>query len=100
MSPGFNGQSPAIFPNSPHIRNSIGIQKGHKGGGYINTQPIRRFLLPRAMHKFHIYQSPHILVELAHQEVDIEQVIELPALADHGVTKKIAQSDSVDIVTG
>lgn len=68
------------------------------GGDYINVQAIRRFPLPRTMHNLYMDESPHILVKLAHQEINIEQVIELPAFTNHGVAQEVAQPDGVDIV--
>lgn len=65
---------------------------------YIDPDAVRGILLPRSMYNLDLHQIPNILVELAHQEVDIKQVIELPAFADHGIPQDIPQLDRVDIV--
>lgn len=50
------------------------------------------------MHHFHGNQTPYILVKLAHQEIHVDEVVELPAFADHGVAQDIAEAHGIDIV--
>ena len=52
------------------------------------------------MHHLHSNQIPNILIKLAHEIIHVEEVIELPAFADHRVAKQIAQMHRFCIVGG
>jgi hypothetical protein len=65
---------------------------------YFHPNPIWSLPLPRPMDYFDLHQSPNILVKLIHDKVHVEKVIEVPALANHWITKDVTQSDCVDIV--
>lgn len=56
---------------------------------YIDHDSIRRLFFPRSMYHFDCDQSSNIFIELFHQEIHIEHVIELPAFAYHGIPEDI-----------
>jgi hypothetical protein len=66
---------------------------------YFHSNPICSLPLPGPMHHFDLHHAPNVFVELIHHKVHVEEVIEIPALADHWIPKDITQSDRVDIVT-
>lgn len=50
---------------------------------------------PESVDNVHIYKVSCILVKSVHQEWNVVQVVELPAIADEWIAKKILQGDSV-----
>ena len=52
------------------------------------------------MHDLDSNQVTHVLVKLAHEIIHVEEVVELPALADHRVAQEIAQTHCFGIVGG
>ena len=76
---------------------NVFTQKNEKT--YIYPNPIRSFPLPGPMNYFDLYKISDILVKLRHEEVNIEKIIELPALADHRIPEDVAQFHCVVIET-
>lgn len=50
------------------------------------------------MNNLDLDHVPYILIKVLHSEVDIMQVVEVPALLDHRVAQDIAQVDRIDIL--
>ena len=67
---------------------------------YINPDPVRCLPFPRAMHDLDSNKVAHVLVKLTHEIIHVEEVVELPALADHRVAQEIAQTHCFGIVGG
>lgn len=45
-----------------------------------------------------LHDVPNIFIELIHQEIHVEQVIELPAFTDHRITQNVPQLDRFVII--
>lgn len=65
---------------------------------HLNANPVGSLLLPRSMHDFDFNKAPDVFIEIRHQEVDVKEIIELPAFAYHWIPEDIPQSHGVDIV--
>lgn len=53
--------------------------------------------LPEAVDYMNLNQVPYILVEMRDEEVNIMQVVELPAFRDQGVAEYVSQGDSIGV---
>lgn len=53
--------------------------------------------LPEAVDDMHLNKVSRVLIEMRNEEVNIMQVIELPALRDQGVAEDVSQGNSVSV---
>lgn len=51
------------------------------------------------MDDFDLDHVSNIFIELIHQEIHVEQVIELPAFSDHWITQDVPELDSLIIIS-
>lgn len=64
---------------------------------YLERPLIQIFSLPEAVDNMHLDEGSYVLVEVAHEEVHVVQVVEVPALGDERVPEKIAERDGADV---
>jgi hypothetical protein len=70
---------------------------GGAGGADLKHQTAWVLLLPETVDHMGLNQVACVLVEMRHEEVNIVQVVELPALRDQGVAEDVSQGNSISV---
>lgn len=67
---------------------------------YLKRGPVWVLSFPEAVYDVNLDSRPHIFVEMAHQEVDIVEIVELPTFQYQGVAQQVLQRYRPEITLG
>jgi hypothetical protein len=65
---------------------------------YVYPYSVGRLPFPGAVNDLDLDETFDIWIELVHEKVDIEEIVELPALLDQGVPENVPKLDRLPVI--